>query len=411
MHIAILTTGSRGDVQPYVALGVGLQAAGHTVTIVTGASFTPLITEHGLQHAPLQPDLMALLATPEGRAAIAGRNPLGAIKKVRPLLRTMLDQCWTATAGADGIVYNPKALAGYHIAEKRGLPAVLAHPVPTFSPTAAFAVPAISLPNMGGTLNRLSYAVFLRAATASVRGIVNAWRTNELGLAPVQNEYVRDGQPVPTLYGCSPAIVPPPTDWPTTTVMTGGWLLDAPAWEPPTDLLAFLDAGPPPIYIGFGSMVGQDSAKLTVLVLDALRHADLRAVLATGVGALNPANGRDTYILDAAPHTWLFPRMAAIVHHGGAGTTAAAAHAGKPQIICPFFGDQPFWGRRIAALGAGLPPLPQKRLTVQQFAAALHHVHTDEQMRQRAAALGVRVRAENGVGHAVQHIDALLQRG
>jgi UDP:flavonoid glycosyltransferase YjiC (YdhE family) len=184
MHIAILTTGSRGDVQPYVALGVGLQAAGHSVTIVTGASFARFIIEYGLQHAPLEPDLMALLDTPEGRAAIAGRNPLGAMKKVRPLLRTMLDQCWAATADADMLVYNPKALAGYHIAEKRGLPAVMAHPVPTFSPTAAFAVPAISLPTMGGTLNRLSYPLFLRAATASVRGIVNAWRREVLGLAP-----------------------------------------------------------------------------------------------------------------------------------------------------------------------------------------------------------------------------------
>jgi sterol 3beta-glucosyltransferase len=397
-------------VQPYVALGVGLQAAGHSVTIVTGASFARFIIEYGLQHAPLEPDLMALLDTPEGRAAIAGRNPLGAMKKVRPLLRTMLDQCWAATADADMLVYNPKALAGYHIAEKRGLPAVMAHPVPTFSPTAAFAVPAISLPTMGGTLNRLSYPLFLRAATASVRGIVNAWRREVLGLAPVRNEYLRDGQPVPTLYGCSPAIVPPPADWPPSTIMTGAWFLPAPAWQPPADLVAFLHAGPPPVYIGFGSMIGHHPVQLTTLVLTALQRTNQRAVLATGVGAIRPTTvPRDIYVLDTAPHAWLFPQMGAVMHHGGAGTTHAAARAGTPQVICPFFGDQPFWGRRIAALGAGPPPLPQQRLTVQQLAAALQQVGADEGMRQRAVELGARVRAGDGVGQAVQQIAALLR--
>jgi sterol 3beta-glucosyltransferase len=409
MKILILTVGSRGDVQPYIALGAGLQAAGHAVTLATLAAFAPMAAERGLGFQPLRGEFLELLQTPEGKAALVGKgNPLALLRQVTPMLRRILDDALAASAGAELLLYHPKALAGHSIAEKLGIPGILALPLPLYSPTAAFPSPILPVSNLGPTLNRLSHRVMVALATASVRGIVNRWRKEALGLPPVRDELTLHGRPLLRLYGYSPAVLPTPADWDEHSVATGYWFLDSPrGWEPPAALQAFLSAGPPPVYVGFGSMPTQDAARTTRMVLGALERAGQRGVLATGWGGLAAAElPPSVYLLDEAPHDWLFPHMAAVVHHGGAGTTAAGLRAGVPTVICPFFGDQPFWGRRVAAQGAGPRPIPQRRLTAEALGAAIQAAVGDTSMRARAEALGATIRAEDGVGQAVARIEA-----
>jgi UDP:flavonoid glycosyltransferase YjiC (YdhE family) len=214
------------------------------------------------------------------------------------------------------------------------------------------------------------------------------------------------------LYGFSPAVIAKPPDWGPRIHVTGYWFLDAAAaWRPPADLVAFLDEDPPPVYVGFGSMVNREPEATTALVLEALRQAQVRAVLVSGWGGLSPGDLPPTvYMLEAIPHAWLFPRVAAVVHHGGAGTTAAGLRAGVPSLIVPFFGDQFFWGARVAALGVGPPPIPRKELTVARLAQALQEVRGDEAMRRRAAMLGATIRSEDGVARAVEVISTVEAR-
>lgn len=407
MKILILTLGSRGDVQPYVALGAGLIAAGHQVTLATVQSFREMIAERGIDFAPLQGEFLELIQTPEGKAALAGKgNPLALLRTVMPMLRQMLADAWSIAPGHDAVVFHPKALSGYSIAERLGIPGFLALPLPLYSPTAAF--PSLLLPfaNLGAPLNRASHRLMLKLATASTQGMVNRWRREALGLPPVRDELKLHGAPLSRLYAYSPQVLPTPPDWDGSSVATGYWFLDRPArWQPPKTLTAFLENGAPPVYVGFGSMPSRDAARMTDLVLTALERSGKRGVLATGWGGLaNRQMPAHVYVLDAAPHDWLFPRMTAVVHHGGAGTTAAGLRAGVPTVIVPFFGDQPFWGRRISELGVGLMPAKQARISAEQLAAAITHATADPAVRARAAAIGERIRAEDGIGCAIDII-------
>jgi sterol 3beta-glucosyltransferase len=406
MNITILAVGTRGDVQPYIALGAGLRVAGHDVTLATSGSFGACVSEYGLRYAMLSADFLKLVETPEGKAALAGKNPLGLMKRVMPMLRRMLDDAWAAAQGADAIIYHPKALGGYHIAEKLGVPAFLAHPLPMFTPTRAFPSPLLPFRDLGGFLNRLSHSLALAATTAPYRKLIDTWRAETLGLPPSTGERLLHGRPVPQLYAYSPHVLPPPADWGPETIVTGYWFLPPRAWQPPAALAAFLADGEPPIYVGFGSMASRDAGRVTDVVLEALARTGLRAVLATGQGGLAAKDAPNVCVIDAAPHDWLFPRVAAVVHHGGAGTTAAGLLVGAPTLICPFLGDQPFWGRRVHELGAGAAPIPQKRLTAERLAGALRQITGDAAMRERAAALGARIRAEDGVARAVAAIGA-----
>jgi sterol 3beta-glucosyltransferase len=210
------------------------------------------------------------------------------------------------------------------------------------------------------------------------------------------------------IYAYSPHVVPRPADWGGDVLVSGYWLLDSGDWRPDAELEAFLDAGAPPLYAGFGSMPGIDAGILTAVVPEALALAGKRGLLATGGGALSARQQTPgIHFIAGAPHDWLLSRVDAIIHHGGAGTTAAALRAGKPTVACPFFGDQPFWGRRIARLGVGPPPLDRKTLSAAKLAQAIMDMD-DTGMRTRAAELGGEVRAEVGVGSAVAFIERVV---
>ncbi|MBI4784076.1 MAG: glycosyltransferase family 1 protein [Oscillatoriophycideae cyanobacterium NC_groundwater_1537_Pr4_S-0.65um_50_18] len=406
-RILILTAGSQGDVQPYIALGKGLKQAGLEVLLATDPSFASLVTDPTLDFAPLHAPFAQLVQTDTGKAALAGKKSIR-LKQIMPMLRQMMDDAWEIAQqyNPDAVVYHAKPLAGYHIAEKLGIPGFLAMALPIYSPTRSFANPIFGGGHYGGWLNYLSYTLFLQASLLPYRRFINQWRQEKLGLPPFRDERSLHGRPVPKLYAYSRHVVPPPADWDESAIATGYWFLDSAAdWQPPADLVAFLANGSPPIYVGFGSMASEDAAKTTRLVIDAVRQSGQRAVLATGWGGLSTSEVPDTiHVLQSAPHDWLFPQCLAVVHHGGAGTTGAGLRAGKPTIICPFFGDQPFWGKQVFKLGVGPRPISQKQLTAENLSQMIQAVSLDTAMQQRASALGENIRAEDGVIQAVEVI-------
>ncbi len=407
----LLTSGTRGDVQPFVALGQGLRAAGHEVVLCTHTRFRGFVEDHAVPYAPMDDGLLALGDTPEGRALTAGKgNPLKALRVVQPIYARMLRDAQAAAEGVDLIVFHPKSLAAPSLSEAYGIPAVMALPVPSMTPTRAFALPLLGDRNLGPLLNRATYAP-LSFSTSGFARVIDDWR-RELGLPRARRRpphLQADGAPVPTLYPVSPHVVARPDDWPATTVLTGYWFL-ADVAAPSEPLRRFVDAGPPPLVVGFSSMVGGDPAATTRAILDALEAVDERAVLVSSWGGLQaealPERLRDRVLVVAdAPFGWLFPRARAVVHHGGAGTTAEAVRAGVPSLVVPFFGDQPYWGARVAHLGVGPRPLPHARLDAQRLASALREMLTSEPMRARATALGAAVRAEDGVAEAVGRLE------
>ncbi len=426
MHLLILTAGTRGDVQPYVALGRGMRASGHTVTICAPAHFEHFITEHGLAYAFLNNDIIDLMHSEEGQLAMENTGTLWetilTMRRIMPkmgaLQRHQIEDFWAAaeTTNPDLILFHPKALGAPDFAEYLGLPCMLGFYLPMYVPTRAF--PAMGFPQLpfGGWYNRLTYHCINLATWLGTGRYINEWREarglpRRRGGAYLQRA---DGFTIPALHAYSPAIIPHPADWPPSAVTTGYWFLDQEdTWQPPDALQAFLAAGEPPVYVGFGSIFGRDPARLTRIVVEAVQAAGVRAVLAQGWGGLilDGFNLPDTiFPIEVVPHDWLFPRVSAVVHHGGCGTTAAGLRAGRPTVVCPLFGDQPFWGAKVADLGAGPDPLPQKQLTAEALAAAIRQATTDAAIIEKAGRLGRQIRRENGVSEAVYFIETWMQQ-
>ncbi len=422
-RILIATVGSRGDVQPYVALAKGLIAAGHEPTVATCERFRSFVTGHGVAFEPLSDDILLLLDSDAGRTAmdessgLVGtiKTNLALAKQAGPINERLLGDVWRAAQAAEPelVVYHPKALAGPHVAEALGVPAIEALPVPVIVPTGEF--PVIGLPRLplGAGYNRLTYRL-VSAGYRQYEKMANRFRADELGLAPVKNAAMLtrlpDGRPIEVLHAVSEHVLPRPADWPAHAHLSGYWFLDGEdAWTPPQDLVEFLDAGEPPVYVGFGSMAGRDPARMTREVVAALEQAGVRGILASGWGGLDTAGLPDSVLaITEAPHDWIFPRVSAVVHHGGAGTTAAGLRAGRPTVVCPFIVDQFFWGARVADLGAGPTPVPQKKLTADRLAAAIRQATTDAGIRSTAERIGAAISAEDGIATAVAQIDAVL---
>lgn len=344
------------------------------------------------------------------------RDALRTLGIMTSAMRELNAECWAAAQDArpDVVVYHPKCLAGAHIAEALGVPGVLSLPLPFFTPTRAHAVPFFGGASFGPLGNRASYGL-RRMSGAMYGGMINAFRT-EIGLGrirrladPLRNP---DGSPVHVLYPYSRHVVPIPDDYPPSAHVTGYWLLDHidDGWEPPTQLVDFLEAGRPPVYIGFGSMgFGKGADGRRDVILAGLRAHGLRGIVATGWGGIAPARTKsdDVLFLEGAPHEWLFPRVAAVVHHGGAGSTAAGIRAGRPTLVVPFLGDQPFWGARVHALGIGPAPLPARRFHT-GFSDRLGDLVNTGSYASRANDLGAAVRAENGLAAGVVALEQIV---
>lgn len=426
MNILIQTLGTRGDVQPYVALAKGLQANGHTVTICTSSRFEQFITDNGIDYAYMDDAVLALIDSEEVRALMGEvDNVFTALKmvakmtrRVGPLQKQMIADSWTAAEkiNPDLIIFHPKTFGATHFAEKLGIPSILAPTLPQFVPTAEFS--AIGFPKLplGGAYNRFTYNLTRRMTVMGIGGYTNRWRKAHGLRGQIRGTdflLKQAGKPISVIHPLSKHVLPVPQDWPSHYHMGGYWFLDTTdEFESSAELQTFLDAGDPPVYIGFGSMAGTKPEEMTRKVIAAVEQAGVRAILASGWGGLSAENlPENILMIDKAPHDWLFPRMAAVVHHGGAGTTAAGLRAGKPTLIAPYFGDQPFWGERVHELGVGPAPIKQKTLTADALAAGIRTLVGDDGMAQKATEIGAKIRNEDGVGNAVAVIEKVVHAG
>ncbi len=422
MKILISTYGSRGDVQPYVALGKGLQDAGHRVTLATSVRFRDFVRDHGLEYGYMNDALLAIIDTDQGKDLLENTNTfldvvkqnIKLAKQVKPHQIAQMRECWEIAKSVqpDFVLYHPKVGAAPHIAEKLGIGCALATPVPMFVPTSER--PFLVLPDLklGGWYNRLTYKLITSMTGLFLGKYIRDFR-NDIGLPPLKRfNFLQtgDGMDIPVLHAYSEAVLPLPSDWPESAHITGYWFLDRDTgWTPPQDLQAFLEAGPPPVYVGFGSMAGRNPERLARTVIQALQIAGLRGIIATGWGGLTPEALPDSILkIDSAPHDWLFPRVSAVVHHGGAGTTAAGLRAGKPSVIVPFFGDQPFWGRIVHSLGTGPKPTPQKKLTADKLAKAVKDAISDPDILRKTKEVGEKIRQEDGIGKAIEVIEKMV---
>ncbi|RKO86480.1 hypothetical protein BDK51DRAFT_19240, partial [Blyttiomyces helicus] len=371
MQILILIVGSRGDVQPFIALGQELKRYGHRVRLATHETFRSFVHEGGLEFYPLGGDpseLMAYMVKNPGLIPGISSIRAGDIGKKRETIRQILHTSWNAAVEpddetnkpflADAIIANPPSFAHIHIAQKLLVPLHIFFTMP-WSRTRAFPQPLanVSYKNASrGTVNRLSYDIVDTLSWEGLGDVINKFRKETLGLEAMS---IHEGVAclrelrVPHTYTWSPALSAKPKDWGSHIDVCGFFFLDlASDYTPPDDLVAFLQGGPPPVYIGFGSIVVEDPAAMTKMVFDAVKEAGVRAIVSKGWGGL----GADTvpeniFMIGNCPHDFLFQHVSAVCHHGGAGTTAAGLKAGRPTIVVPFFGDQPFWGSMVARSG------------------------------------------------------------
>ena len=408
-RIAILSLDTRGGVQPYIALALGLQRAGHHVQMIAPADFVPLVESYGIWVSGLTGSIEAALrgasgAPEKGQFASMQFARRESARHVALWVREALDACDgvdVITGGIGGMI------VGESVAERLGVPFVQSHLQPVCAPTSEY--PGVLFPGvprwLGGIGRRLSHMASELALWTPFSAAIRAARRDVLDLPP---EKKRSDFSMPVLYGYSTHVVPRPATWSASRLVTGYWSLPHRSdWEVEPALDEFIRSGPPPVCIGFGSMSSADPVSLTRLVVDAVRQVGVRAVLLSGWGGLSESSHRDLFVMRDAPHDWLFPRMSAVVHHGGAGTTAAACAAGVPSLVVPFTMDQPFWASRIEALGVGPMPIPRQRLTADRLAAGIHDAITNEAIRGRARALGECIRSECGVDVAVSAFESM----
>lgn len=420
LKITCLTIGSRGDVQPYIALCKGLIEEGHQPRIATHAEFEPWVRKHGIDFAPVDGNPAELMRICVEHGMFTWSFMKEANSKFRGWLDDVCSSAWRACQGSDLLIESPSAMAGIHIAEALEIPYFRAFTMPWTRTRAyphAFAVPDHK---MGGGYNSLMYVAFDNMFWTAIAGQVNRWRRRELGLSSTSLSKMQQNSR-PFLYNFSPSVVVPPLDWPDWISVTGYWFLDeSQGWEPPADLAEFIrkarEDGKKLVYVGFGSIVVDDPAALTKTVVDSVLKADVRCILSKGwsdrLGKKDASKPEiplpsDIFQIQSAPHDWLFKQLDAAVHHGGSGTTGASLRAGIPTIIKPFFGDQWFYGQRVEDLGVGIC---LKKVNTSVLARALWEATNSSRLIGKAKVLGEKIRKENGVQVAIQTIYRELDR-
>ena len=410
MRVLVLAIGSRGDVAPYTGLGVRLQQAGHQVTIATHSLFAELVRSRGLGFSALPMDTREEMTARFAHGGTAGlwRTTMAVNRVVAEHAADTADAMMAAARQADVLLLTPVSWIGGHVADGLGLPSIGVYLQP-MSPTREFPPATVTTRSLGGPGNRAAATALLRLGQQPFRAAVGRIR-DRLGLPPIRpGAWLAKVEAArwPILYGYSPVVVPPPADWPEWHRTVGYWWpAPDPDFKPPAELTDFLAAGPPPVYVGFGSMPAADREALSALVVTALRRSGRRGVVNTGWAGLSAASD-DVLTVSDVPHDWLFPQVAAVVHHAGAGTTGAGLRAGVPAVPVPFLVDQPFWAGRLAALGVTPGAVPFRRLTADRLAAALTAATTDPRYRERATAVAGRIAGEDGPAEVLRELDRI----
>ncbi|UQA59110.1 glycosyltransferase [Polyangium aurulentum] len=409
LRFAALTWGTRGDVQPFVALGAELLRRGHRVLLAARAPFRSFVEEHGLEFHEMEEDgtedLMRALAKSDG-----GPQGIGVfVSSQRDLVGPQFRQFWEASEGADALICNSAFTApALHIAEHRGLPVFQAFFDPGFVPTSRYCMADDRIQDFGPFGNMARTRLRNVAAGLLSRDIVNAWR-KERGMKTLgtgERHHPDLLRRLPVLAAWSPQLIERPDDWPAWFAQTGRFRLPVKDDVSPR-LRAFMEKGPAPVYIGFGSWGVHEKTELTELLLETLRITGDRAIFHRNTVDDRRAFPEGVYVDDDLPHDWLFPRMKAVVHHGGAGTTGAVATAGVPSIIIPAFFAQAVWGDVLIRKGIGTL-LVRRELSAERLARALQWIDHPH-IRERARALGERARTDRGEAHAADEIERRLQ--
>ena len=442
MKISILSYGTRGDIQPYLALALALAEAGHQVRLAAPAMFAEMVEQYVPQNDPQRSvDFFPLPGDPTQLMRSAGslspltmllpgalRQGLTVVNFIGPVIPQLIRAAREAVEGADLVIHTLlTAVIGHQIARSLGVHDVSALVFPVFLPTGQFPNPLFSpwpdwirifgkhAAAYGPRYNYLTHREFNRVFWYGSRMTIHALRRGHPDI-PLLEEWpfescdgiapICPAATAEIIYGISRHALPYPSDWTGRNKMMGYWFLDAPPdWHPPPGLERFLDSGSPPVFIGFGSVISKQANRLTQAAIDALRRTGQRGVLLQGWGGLKPeALPEWVYPVEQVPYDWLFPRITAAVHHGGMGTTAAVLRAGISQVVMPFTFDQPFWGRQVQHLGVGPAPITHGQRSAQSMADAIDKMLNDTGMRQSAAHLGETIRAENGLQNAVRAI-------
>ncbi|KAA1469801.1 UDP-Glycosyltransferase/glycogen phosphorylase [Dentipellis sp. KUC8613] len=418
MHFVCLTIGSRGDVQPYIALGLGLMKEGHRVTIVTHEEYKEWVVGFGIGHRTAGGDPGALMKLSVENKMFSPQFFKESLGHFRTWLDELLVDAWECCKDADVLLESPSAMAGVHIAEALHIPYFRTFTMP-WSKTRDFPHAFLSPPVESPTFNATSYVLFDNVMWTATSGQINRWRKHTLHIAATDMGHLAQSK-IPFIYNFSPAVVPKPLDWGDATTISGYWFLDNPDpdWTPPETLIAWMDKArkdeKPIVYIGFGSIVVPNPTQVTKNIIQAVQKSGVRAIISKGWSARMAKDTEEEvvfpeecYSLSKVPHDWLFTKIDAALHHGGAGTTGASLRAGIPTLIRPWFGDQYFWASRVQRLGAGLRV---SSLRVNEVADALTKATTDRIMKEKAASVGERIRREDGVQTAIQAIYTYLPR-
>ncbi len=414
MRILLMTYGTRGDVEPFVALAQGFVKAGHTARLAAPDLYAPLAAGTGVEYIPLPGDPGKLAAA---MVREAGNNPLRMIgvmtRFVFPLAANVFGRLREIAPGSDAVVHSFLFThAGYELAKALGVPDFSAQMFPMFAPTADFAAPGFPDAPLPGIYRKLTHILFnniFRHGGGMLYGLV---RRSHPEFPPLTGWPFspKAGRITPLLFGFSEHVIPRPADWPAWAHITGYWQMEEPREQDiPAEVRRFLDSGPAPVFVGVGSAAPRDMRRLGGIAREALRLSGQRGILS--IGGLDPMpeiDRRNILPVGSVSFRWLFPKMGCVVHHGGAGTTGVGLRAGVPNIAIPFTADQPFWAARVRALGAGPEPIPPRKLTAERLADAIDQARNDGAMRARCRALGKQIDAEDGVDRAVKRILTLL---
>ena len=409
--VTLLASGTRGDVQPYVALGIALRDAGYHVCVAAHDAFAPLVKNWDLEFFSLGENPSDLFAARENENALrAGRNPFTTLRasftywrNARPVYAQLVQRAWQAAQNSDALIFGLPTFWASELASAQNIPGIQAFLQP-LTPTRAFPCPLLPVTRSFGAFgNRVSYALVWTTLRWAWRDALQTGR-RDLHIAPS----FAANAPTTTLYGLSETFVPRPRDYAPQQHITGYWFLPERAYAPPDALEAFLRAGAPPVYLGFGSITPYAKQNMVAILTELSRKTRLRFVIPRAFW--HAALARENFFaVDDVPHAWLYPRVRAAIHHGGAGTTASALRAGIPQIILPMYADTFFWGSRVFATGIGPRPLPAADVSADALAYRIEETLQSEQIAARARALSKKIARENGALRAVELLRAQIE--
>ena len=408
MKITILTYGSRGDIQPFLPLSLRLMENDHSVRLAAPVRFQSLIQNHGIDFVPLAGDPEDL----SRRLNDAGHNFVRLLQELMnhavKIGADVLRQTEEACQDADLIIHTFTHAVGAHtVAREKDIPDIHIQLFPMFTPTGDY--PNITMPHgLPAPLNRFTHKFSARLT----------WWTSKFGFERVRRRaglpkrklywpFDEDPSrpPTPILCAWSPSVLPASSDWLTRVHVTGYYFLPLDdSYRPPAELLSFFQNGEAPVCITFGSMLNREEERIDGIVREALKQTANRGLILTGWSGVQAPASHDVLYLEAAPHDWLLPRCKLVIHHGGAGTTAAGLRAGIPNIVLPFLGDQPFWGERVHKIGAGPKPVLVNSLSVGKLVQAIGEAE-EVSLRQRAQLIGREIQSEDGTGEAVKWIE------